>query len=863
MKRARLELKPKQSQKIKYIYAASAAFILFVFVVAFLYMNTGVSYKAKAVADTQFSSAELSYSRITDGTRLTKNTDHSEEEVFTDKSIGFSFNYNGAPYTTVSIATNGFIAMGGSVASSSSPISGGSTDQVISAFGANLQGQSGSSLRYKTTGSAPNRIFVVQWENYRRKNGSDDSFNFQIKLHETSNMIQIVYGDFEIGRNTDLSVQVGLRGASSNSYSNRTNVSGSTTNSWSETVAGTNKNSINRIYSLGFSFFGYWVSLGDERPSNGLTYTFSPQSLGNTWLGYTDNWNTASNWSSGVPGSSTDAIIPASPIGGNFPIINSGTPEVKNLSINVGAILTISGGEKLTVKGNFLNEGSSSTGAGEVEVDNNILQWVKGKVGNFIVNKTGNVTLDNDIEITGALKLNKGSLILNGKKLTINGSVESSNGTISGSSSSDMIITGTGDLGTLKFAAGARELRNLTINRSSAGTVTLGSDLTVSNQLTLTNGTIVTGTNNLIVTNTSTSAISGHNENSYIVGNLRRYINPTGSYDLPVGSSDKGYQFANINFNSSTGISYIDATFTTGETTLPNIMIGYNHVSDMLDNGYWTISPDVEGAANYDLTIVSRGHSNGEEETGQHTLIKRHDASSPWEALGEHNNDWNSGEGTALITLIRKGLTSFSDVGGGISANGSLPVEFVNFEGKFEDKAVKLNWTTASETNNDHFEVERSTDGIEFTSIGNVAGSGNSDSRKDYEFTDSKIHNNKYYYRIKQVDFNGKFAFSNIISVEAQGLVVKTEEALSVEIYPNPTTFDNINLKITSADKVSDLSVLLFSTDGQLVHKEEFKMSDLNEAVRLNLTSPLQPKMYLIRVQQQNNSTIKQVIITD
>src|SRR5687768_15274 len=98
MKRARIELKPKQSQKIKYIYAASAALILSVFVVAFLYMNTGVSYKAKAVTDTQFSSAELSYTPVTGGTNL--GSDSNDEDVFNAKPLNFTFNYDGTNYTS-------------------------------------------------------------------------------------------------------------------------------------------------------------------------------------------------------------------------------------------------------------------------------------------------------------------------------------------------------------------------------------------------------------------------------------------------------------------------------------------------------------------------------------------------------------------------------------------------------------------------------------------------------------------------------------------------------------------------------------------------------------------------------------------
>ncbi len=119
----------------------------------------------------------------------------------------------------------------------------------------------------------------------------------------------------------------------------------------------------------------------------------------------------------------------------------------------------------------------------------------------------------------------------------------------------------------------------------------------------------------------------------------------------------------------------------------------------------------------------------------------------------------------------------------GISAMIPLPVELSFFEVKtMQDEIVKLNWQTQSEENSDYFEIQRSRneDGTEFESIGRIFSAGNSILVNDYEFEDRlPILNQFSYYRLKQVDLDGKFAFSNIQSVKIKGEGV-------VGVFPNP-----------------------------------------------------------------------------
>ncbi len=96
----------------------------------------------------------------------------------------------------------------------------------------------------------------------------------------------------------------------------------------------------------------------------------------------------------------------------------------------------------------------------------------------------------------------------------------------------------------------------------------------------------------------------------------------------------------------------------------------------------------------------------------------------------------------------------------------TLPVTMLFFEGKYENKEINLHWGTASEKSNDRFEIERSLDGTNFKKIGEVKGSGTTGNRNDYSFTDQDFATVNYY-RIKQVDFDGKNEYFKMISVKA------------------------------------------------------------------------------------------------
>ena len=119
----------------------------------------------------------------------------------------------------------------------------------------------------------------------------------------------------------------------------------------------------------------------------------------------------------------------------------------------------------------------------------------------------------------------------------------------------------------------------------------------------------------------------------------------------------------------------------------------------------------------------------------------------------------------------------------------TLPIELIDFKPVYKDGLVLLKWSTASESKNDYFTVEKSTDGLNFESIGYVKGAGESTQLINYQLVDNRISTDVMYYRLKQTDFDGKFTFSDIESI-----LVKNDEFI---LYPNPVS-NKINLVYNS-----------------------------------------------------------------
>lgn len=137
-----------------------------------------------------------------------------------------------------------------------------------------------------------------------------------------------------------------------------------------------------------------------------------------------------------------------------------------------------------------------------------------------------------------------------------------------------------------------------------------------------------------------------------------------------------------------------------------------------------------------------------------------------------------------------------------------LPVSLLSFEGYHEKGVNILKWQTANEKDNSHFEIETSKDGNNFYQIGKVNSKGNSASVQDYNFNDRLPVKGKNYYKLKQVDIDGRSTYSKIISIDID------QTGSFVLVYPNPV---KDKLIIDFAKPVTNALVQIFTMDGKLI----------------------------------------------
>jgi hypothetical protein len=158
--------------------------------------------------------------------------------------------------------------------------------------------------------------------------------------------------------------------------------------------------------------------------------------------------------------------------------------------------------------------------------------------------------------------------------------------------------------------------------------------------------------------------------------------------------------------------------------------------------------------------------------------------------------------------------------------DSTLPVNFLPLTAVKETNAVTLHWATLSEKDKKYFEVLRSTNGVDFTSIGKVSSVGNTISTTSYSFSDKTFGSTLNYYRIKQVDQLGKFIFSNVASVNIN------QNSSELVAYPNPT-LGNLNVNFTSG-KSGNVEYIITNTRGAVVDRKNINIVAGNNNKQIN-----------------------------
>ena len=182
---------------------------------------------------------------------------------------------------------------------------------------------------------------------------------------------------------------------------------------------------------------------------------------------------------------------------------------------------------------------------------------------------------------------------------------------------------------------------------------------------------------------------------------------------------------------------------------------------------------------------------------------------------------------------------------------GALPVEFLSFRATDRPAAVQLDWTTASEIDNDYFAIERSADGKTFTQIDQLTGRGTTTDRSDYRHTDRQPLDGTSYYRLAQYDFDGTQSYSDVVSVTR-------ERGGTFTLTPNPARGNEVQISYPHAGPTQ---LDLFDVNGRRVQTVRYDEPTSGTAYRRLDTSTLPQGVYTVVLSHQNLRETQRLVV--
>jgi hypothetical protein len=422
------------------------------------------------------------------------------------------------------------------------------------------------------------------------------------------------------------------------------------------------------------------------------------------------------------------------------------------------------------------------------------------------------------------------------------------------------------------------QVTNLIINKNNATdivTLTNTTDMINNGTLTLTKGVLTTSYTAaaapwIRIPNNSTSVSpAGGSANSYIDGYIRKTGN--GAFIFPTGNL--GY-WRRIEITAPTASTefearYIHAAYSNTSAMAASPSTVLDHVSRI---EHWYLSKPLgadfattqvklywenaaaSGIYKFDSLTVARWNGSAWEDANCYS-------SCPSDWLSSQPERTYSGSAAAFGagTIRSNTVSSFSPftLGSiGVYSENPLPVELTTFTVKLVQKTSVVKWTTASEINNNFFTVERSKNGIDFSSLMNVnsrAVNGNSTLPLYYDAKDNAPYAGVSYYRLKQTDFDGRYSYSNVVAIN------NIEEG-TLSVYPNPVK-DEVNVLVPEISLTGNARLEIYDVAGKQIRAQAENLSEGITELHFN-TSDLSSGVYFISLKTDtqifNQRIIKQ-----
>lgn len=334
--------------------------------------------------------------------------------------------------------------------------------------------------------------------------------------------------------------------------------------------------------------------------------------------------------------------------------------------------------------------------------------------------------------------------------------------------------------------------------------------------------------NNTVTLNGDTSIV----DSGYVQGKMRYAIASSGgTYNYVLGihpgdtAAQAGIQYATLNFTGTNNYDYVTGYFQSGSSNagtaqtecsgnLMDYFGGTNH-------GEWFFQ-DSSGVGTGDYTITvwpqddNMIYSPVWAVTKDDTLVGTADDCSATLAGG----------------VARSGLDGFGPAAFGVAApTSALPIELIDISANGIVDHIDVVWNVASEYNVSHYELERSEDGYNFEYIASLGAVGTTTQAQRYEYNDFNVRTfQTYYYRVRNVDFDGQYSYTPIVSARIEG-GTNGFDANSVSLFPNPTSY-NTAVSIVSSEEM-ELVMTTYTTSGKRLLEQDIKLQPGHTVVQL------------------------------
>jgi hypothetical protein len=380
-------------------------------------------------------------------------------------------------------------------------------------------------------------------------------------------------------------------------------------------------------------------------------------------------------------------------------------------------------------------------------------------------------------------------------------------------------------------------LNNFTISNTSGDVTTNNANITVAGTLNFTSGKLILGNNKITIT--SGNAITGFSSSSYVVTNGTGVLQINGisaARTFPIGLSTSSYtpivNFTNTGTVDNYSARVISGVFRQGTTG--------NSVTTEVVNRTWLISEEIATGSNVTMSLQWNAVNETTGFTRNSSGITHYDGTLfSWDTPA-----YGASTGSDPYSISRAGLTAFSPFTVESSTH-PLPIELLNFDAKLNANTMTdLTWETASETNNDYFTIERSTDAKNFEFVTTVKGAGTSNKIIDYSTVDKNPLKGISYYRLKQTDFDGKYAYSKIVPIELNAIGIQS-------VFPNPFN-NNISIDCDIQNE-GIINIDIFNNLGQQAYgTQEAAVKGINIFTVNSLNLPA--GIYLLKITDMNGN---------